>query len=383
MRLVGYAYPWDVTTPGFVDRARDLGVDAVAVALSYHSARAATPWSRETTAVIAPTAALYRPVRPDAWGSLRPAAASWLDSADPAGDAIEALQAAGIAAFGWMVFTHNSALGSANPHATVRNCLGESYPWALCPSNPEVLLYAATLASEATRGLGLAGSVLESVGQMGVVHQCQHEKTDGAWPPAVARLLSICCCVHCAARWTADPDEVRNLLRDTVFRLIAQGTNSTETPEELLPGDLAAQLLVGRQAATDELRHAIQDGLGEGRVTVHASPDPWATGALPGLTPTTSSDVDAVVTPCWTPIATSEGTVRAARAQLRDDVSVGAYVTGVAATPHTEFPSDITRLAAAGADELHLYHLGLAGPARWPDLQAAATTATRLEEHIS
>ncbi|RNI18278.1 hypothetical protein EFY87_17930 [Flexivirga caeni] len=375
MRVVGYAYPWDVVAPGFVDRARELGVDAVAVALSYHSTRAATPWSRETSTVLAPTAALYRPVRDAGWGSLRPAAASWLPSEDPGADAVAVLNAADIPALGWIVLTHNSFLGVANPELSVMNCLGEQYPWALCPSNPETIRYCATLATEATRGLNLAGTVLEAAGQMGAVHQCQHEKTDGAWSPAVARLLSVCCCEHCAVRWSADPDEVRMALRGTVFRLIAGGESSSATPEELLPGDLATRILAGRHAATDELRRAIQEGLGEGHVTVHASPDPWATGALPGLTPATGQDVDAVVTPCWTPIDTSERTVREARAQLPANVSVGAYVTGVAATPRPELPSDAARLAAAGADELHLYHLGLAGPARWPHLQAAATAA--------
>ena len=68
MKVVGYSYPWDVADPGFIDRATGLGVDEVAVAMSYHSTRAATPWSPTSTSVIASRSALYRPVREAAWG---------------------------------------------------------------------------------------------------------------------------------------------------------------------------------------------------------------------------------------------------------------------------------------------------------------------------
>ena len=43
-RVAGHAYPWDVLDdPSFAGRARDLGVDTVTMAASYHSTRAATP----------------------------------------------------------------------------------------------------------------------------------------------------------------------------------------------------------------------------------------------------------------------------------------------------------------------------------------------------
>ena len=43
-RSVGYAYQWDyIGDPAAASRAATLGLDAVAVAASYHSTRAATP----------------------------------------------------------------------------------------------------------------------------------------------------------------------------------------------------------------------------------------------------------------------------------------------------------------------------------------------------
>src|SRR5439155_1535502 len=76
-----------------------------------------------------------------------------------------------------------------------------------------------TLAAEAVRGVPLADISLEACGQLGLDHNSLHEKTAGAWSPLVARLLSVCCCATCRARWSArglDPDETVAALRTAV-----------------------------------------------------------------------------------------------------------------------------------------------------------------------
>ncbi|MFC5288392.1 hypothetical protein ACFPM7_15125 [Actinokineospora guangxiensis] len=381
MKVTGYAYPWDVcpdsTDPGFTDRALAAGVDEVAVAVAYHSARAATPFSTRGSAVTAAHAAFYRPVREEAWGPLRPATPDWVDSEDGAGEAVAALTAAGIPAAAWIVLTHSSRLGAAHPQTAVRNCYGETYPWALCPAQPRVRDYAATLTAESLRGLDVATVVLEACGQLGAVHQHQHEKTDGVWSPATARLLSVCCCTACAEQWTqagADPAQVRATLRAHVGALMATGDLTTTDDE--LPAELAALLLETRQRGTDALRRAVLDHIPAGtRVALHGAVDPWTTGALPGLTPTAGAEVDAVVLHNWAPGPAGARAVAAARADLADNVAVGSYITAVAASAVEDIAAHTTDLAAAGATELHLYHLGLAGPARWPDITAATTAA--------
>lgn len=374
MRVTGYSYPWDVG-PEFVERARDLGVDEVAVAVSYHSARAATPWSKQGTAVIARHAALYRPIRGE-WGALRPASADWVGSADSAGDAIRELAAAGVAAAAWLVLTHNSLLGTEFPDCAVQNCFGETYPWALCPAQEEVRAFAARLTSEALAELDVRSVVLEACGQLGAIHQHQHEKTDAVWSPAAARLLSVCCCAACAAGWAEHgvaPQAACALLREEIRRLVAEG-DLTATGDRL-PAELRATLLATRQRSTDTLRQDVLKEIGEDRrVVLHASTDPWATGALPGLTPQAGHEIDAVVLPCWNPSAATVETVAAAAGSLPDTVDIGAYVT--AAGPDVPDLAEYVReLGQAGAAELHLYHLGLAGPARWPDLRRAVAQA--------
>ena len=375
MNVVGYAYPWDVTEPGFVDRVKAAGVDEVAVATSYHSTRAATPWSTSSSAVSATHAAFYRPQREEAWGGrvLRPGTPEWLPDPDSAGTAITRLLDAGLPASAWVVLTHDSRLGAQHPDLTVRNCLGESYPWALCPSRPAVREHAATLTAESVRGLDVSTVVLEACGQLGVVHQCQHEKTDGAWSPALVRLLSVCCCDGCADAWQTPRDTVVRLLREAVIeRLAVADADASETG---LPAELEAELLLGRQAATDALRDQVLAMVDGPTVALHASLDPWATGALPGLTPAAGDQVDSVVLPCWQPGDASVATAGEARATLPSATAVGSYVTVTAAQPLPDPAGYVTALGAAGVSELHLYHLGLAGPARWPDLAAAAAAA--------
>jgi hypothetical protein len=384
VKVTGYAYSWDVLEPGFVERARDLEVDEVAVALTYHSTRAATPSSEDRTSVIAPHAAIYRPVREEAWQrhELRPSTADWVAQPDSGGDAVRLLNTVGVPAAAWIVLTHNSQLGTAFPQYTVQNCFGESYPWALCPAQPAVREYAATLTAEAVAGLELSSVILEACGPLGVVHQHQHEKTDGVWAPAVARLLSICCCAACAEGWDGlevglDAAAVREQLRAEIRRLLA--TADLSVTEDRLPASLKDVVLAGRQRATDALRAAVLAVLEPGtRIVLHGALDPWVTGALPGLTPAAAEDAAAVVLQNWAPGQGSVDAVAAARAALPAPVAIGSYITAVAANPVPDIEAYVTELGKAGATELHLYHLGLAGPGRQPDLLAATAAAHRV-----
>lgn len=377
MKVTGYAYPWNVVEePGFAERTAGLGIDEVAVAVAYHSTRAATPWSRVRTTVAARHAALYRPVRDRVWGRLRPGVPDWVLSPDSAGEAVAAVNEAGLAAAAWLVLTHDSRLGNRFPDIAVRNCFGESYPWALCPSHEEVRAYAATVTAESLRGLEVSSVILEACGQLGAVHQCGHEKTEAVWAPAVARLLSVCCCTACARVWEEDFDvdqaEVTRCLREEVSRLLATGDLSL-TEDRLTLGEM---LLATRHRAMDALRRAVLENVGPGpRVVLHGTPDPWATGALPGLSSAASGDSDAVVLPCWQPGAAILDDVAATRNRLPATVDVGAYVTAVAAAEVPDIGAYVAELGKAGASELHLYHLGLAGPARWPVLGAAVAAA--------
>ena len=127
--------------------------------------------------------------------------------------------AAGIAVDAWVVLAHSSRLGRDRPELAVRNCFGDSYPYALCVANEEVRDYSALLAAEAVRDVPVAGVSIESCGQLGFAHNGLHEKTVGAYPPAAERMLSVCCCAGCQRDWTAagaGPEQVVAGLRQAL-----------------------------------------------------------------------------------------------------------------------------------------------------------------------
>lgn len=376
-RVSGHAYPWDVLDdPSFASRVRDLGIGSVTLAATYHSTRAATPLHPCHQVVTADHAALYRPVREAAWKERRltPKAPSWVDDPDAFGTATRTLQDAGLAVAAWIVLTHNSRLGQANPDVAVVNCFGESYPYALCPAQEEVREYAATLAAEALREVPVDEVSLEGCGQLGLTHLSHHEKTDDAWTPYAQRLLSVCCCTACRDAWRGlglDPDRTVGGLRAAVR---AEAAGEESAVEGL------ADVLSARHAAADTLRARVLAEVHEqapgASVTLHAHPDPWVTGASPGLTPTAASDVDALLVPCWgVAPATADLVSRAAATGKPVDV----YVTVLPPADPDALPGHLTRLRAAGAGRLSLYHLGLAPRWRQPYLREMVETWNDLE----
>lgn len=356
----GHAYPWDVLgDPSFVDRVREYGLSGVTLAAAYHSTRAATPLHPRHQIVDASHAALYRPVRASVWSGRRlaPAAPQWMTSPDPFETAAAELRSAGVPVTAWIVLTHSTRLGTACPDVAVTNCFGERYAYALCPAHEEVREYAATLAAEALHDVDVDGVSLEACGQLGLVHLGHHEKTDGAWSADAVRLLSICCCGACQAGWRRrglDPGHVVSTLRDGV-------QNGTAVPDE-------DAVLATRQESTDALRMQVLAGLPAGvPVTLHAQPDPWATGPSPGLTPAAAGDVDALLVPAWPTTSASADLV----ARAAGKKTVDAYVTVLPPTEADALMGHVQRLREAGASRLSLYHLGLASRERqrlFPDI---------------
>lgn len=368
-RIVAHAYPWDVLgDPHFVDRVHALGVREIALAASYHSTRAATPLHPSHKVVDAHHAALYRPVRPEAWGGLTVQArsAAWGGSEDAFGDAAAVLVAAGIKVHAWIVLSHSTILGHAHPDTTVVNAYGDRYPYALQPGHPDIVAYARTLAAEVVRGVDLYGVSIEAAGQLGFAHVGPHEKTDGAYPGIGDTLMSISCTPRELAAWAehgVDSDKIVARLRDGIDALSAGTLASSSTIEDVLTPDEAGAVLAVRHADADTLRRevlaAVRAEVPDVRVTLHGHPDPWKTGPSPALTSTAASDADAVLVSAWPGTAETVSVVEKTRALVGDGIAVGAYVSVLPPKKLDEVDAHVAATVAAGANELHLYHLGL------------------------
>jgi hypothetical protein len=120
---------------------------------------------------------------------------------------------------------------------------------------------------------------------------------------------------------------------------------------------MLSTLLAVRHRFTDELRRQVLAVLPAVPVTLHAHPDPWATGPSPGLTPTAEDDVDALLVPCW---PTTEASAELVAQTATTGLPVDAYVTVLPPAGPAALAGHAERLKAAGASRFSLYHLGLA-----------------------
>ncbi|WP_329082626.1 hypothetical protein [Streptosporangium sp. NBC_01469] len=344
-----YAYPWDVVgDPSAPERLARLGADTVALAASYHSVRAATPFHPAHRLVEA-RPALYVPVRAGSWGRLVPAAPTWT-APDAFVQAADALRAAGLAVHAWTVLTHNSHLGTAHPSLAVRNAFGDRYPYALCPSHPDVVDYCRILVREIAELGAPDGFVLEACGPLGVRHAGTHEKTDGAdWTAAQLDLLSLCFCTVCARRYPAGTRE-----------RVRTGVDTASPSVEAALGDLAPVVQELRAGLGRELQHTLRLEAAGLPVTLHANPHPWAAGAFSQVSAAPSADV--LVANCWDDPASGTARLRRLRALAAPGTRLGASV--LALPPATLNPETLAAYHSAGAGEIHVYHAGLASRSR-------------------
>jgi hypothetical protein len=214
------------------------------------------------------------------------------------------------------------------------------------------------------------------MGQLGFAHNGLHEKTDGAYGPAAQRILSVCCCAGCQKAWAAaglDSREVIGRLRQALQAVQDGAQPAAGTMDELIGGELAAGLLATRYASQNALRAWVFDALAEVapgvRITLHGQPDPWATGPSPAVSngavsAAASGGIDALLVPAWPAGPATYASVTAARRLVPQGVAVGAYVTVLPPADLRTVLDHAKAVVAAGADELHLYHLGLANRAQ-------------------
>jgi hypothetical protein len=363
VRTIGYAFPWD-----FIDdeeaplRVADLGVDRVALAATYHSARVPTPLHPAHRVRDVPRSAMYLPVRPHAWKGhrLRPTAPDWLDD-DSFGVAQRRLSVVGLDVDAWIVLTHHDELGYAHPDLVVRNAFGESYPYALCPSHPDVREYCATLIDETVTLSECRGVVLEACGAMGVEHGGVHDKLEFAnFTPVDEDLLALCFCDSCRAglgTFNLDAEDLARRVREAV------GTDAPSL-DEALGGEVSEPLSAYRGTLTSGLRRDLLDRVTALRpaaaITVHTSARKWATGSFPTIGDVSDlSGVSSVVANCWSR-STADTELRSLRDAVSAQIEVGAYLRldrGWSNEPLVT--ATLRRYAEYGVSELHLYHLGM------------------------
>ncbi|WP_440067262.1 hypothetical protein [Streptosporangium sp. OZ121] len=236
-----YVYVEDVRGEGLdavLDRITGYGVTGVTVAAAYHRARDVTPHGRSRVTLRRDGAHFTPPA--DLFGGLRLVP----PVQDGAGDEpLAALRRAtaerGLALHGWTVFLQNTTLGLADPDVTVRNCFGDrGSPADLCPSHPDVRLYAVALGRAVARQ-GVDSVVAEALHFGTFGHGYHHERSFVPLGPMDAFLLGLCFCGFCMCR-AADLGVNAEVAREECSRIVGA----------VLDGDPPAQGEVTRAALT-------------------------------------------------------------------------------------------------------------------------------------
>jgi hypothetical protein len=331
-----FLYPWDVVgDPGAAERIAALGVDSVSLAASYHTIRAITPWHPRHRVLEARHAAAYYRIREPSWAGrrLRPARPGWMADPDSFGSALAALLSVGLEVNAWVVLTHNSILGRANPDLTVRNSFGDRYSYALCPSHAAVREYVTTVVGEIVEQYPVAALELEACGWLGFEHNGHHEKTAGTELSAdEVRALSVCHCPACAPRLA----DLAALRADVIGRMLRDIRYTVSGRADVL------------LMATDGWQHTGSD------VGVD----------LAAVAPT----VEGFLLKCWGEPAADAGALKAATARVLDRTRLVANVNAL--PPQRDLAGHAAAVVAAGAGELRYYHAGLAGAERFQAIQA-------------
>jgi hypothetical protein len=361
--VTGYAFAWDyLDDRDAVVRTRELGVDVVALAASYHAARVINTFHPTRRVAEIPYSAFYGTRREDTWRGhrLTPRSPAWLGRDDAFATSAQLLTHEGFYVDAWIVLTHLDDPAFTDLELVERNAYGEPYPYALCPASQDVREYCVTLVEETLRSAHVRGVVLEASGPMGFDHASTHDKSEFATLSATQRdLLSLCFCTACqrAQRECGiDADEVAAKVRTGI-------DDDSSSPEAALGSELADEVAKYRLTLGSTLREAIIDRVRdvqpEATVTLHASARRWATGSFPALNAQPwSTSISAVVSNAWEQVG-AEDELLALSGVVNGRAEVGAYVRLDRGWSDDDSDETLQRYVRAGATELHLYHLGL------------------------
>jgi hypothetical protein len=258
-----YTFPSDLLDEGVPEvtaQARLLGMDRLAVAFAYHQARDVMPHPgakgrlryRRDGVFFEPDPKLWRdrPLRPEMQDAEERAVVSEL-LARPSGN-VEA----------WTVFLHNSSLGVAHPHTASMTCFGDRIVSNLCPSNPDVIDYALTLARDiASRGVDI---IAEALSAQTFGHGSHHERSFSPISAGHEALLGLCFCEHCASRASdlgADVEALRTATSSVVQDAYRASAELEATPAALAAavGEDVLLLMSARERAVTDLARRVAE----------------------------------------------------------------------------------------------------------------------------
>lgn len=335
-------------------QVRELGFDAVSVAVAYHRGRRVFP--RHGRVSVLTRATLY--LEPDRarYGALVPEGRR----VDGLLRFREACGRAGLRFRAWVVGLHNDVLAAAHPDAAALLLDGSPAGHSLCPSAPEAVEYVAALAGDVAARLEPEYVDLEA-------------GFYPAWEPSYtltlaldplsdsARLLGAqCFCTSCRATIGSALEERAHAAAGPPF--------AAEPGDQAVRAELAAVRAAGASRLVDAVADSVHDA--GSRLRVFASGPPEQ-AALQGVASESVAAADALLFGCG-PLAGDELEERFVG--LRKLAGRSGTVSTNWTPERFDLAGDAGRLAAAGAEGLALYNLSLVPAAGLEAFSAAART---------
>ncbi len=206
-----YTYAWDLAEAGVpeaVAEFRDLGLNTVTLAGSYHAGKFLRPHGKTGKVYFPEDGTAYFKTTAARYGTIKPVANSLLASRDVLR---ELCDTKGVETNVWLVLLHNTLLGTRHPEATVANAFGDRYIYSLCPSHPDARAYALGLARDVTQSYPVSGISMESPGFAPYAHGFHHEFALNQPNRWLDNLLGLCFCDHCVNGATAAGIDAKSL----------------------------------------------------------------------------------------------------------------------------------------------------------------------------
>jgi len=244
-----YTYAWDLAetgVPAATKEFRDLGLDTVTIAGSYHAGKFMRPHGKTGKVYFPDDGTVYFKADPSRYGSIKPVQNGPLGERDMLR---ELTDDGSMAVNVWLVLLHNTRLGMAHPDAVVRNAFGDPYFYNLCPSAPDARAYAIGLAKDVTQSYPVRGISVEAPGFTPYAHGYHHEfalMKSNKW---LENMLGLCFCEHCLAGAEAQGIDARR------FKAEVASDISTYLDSDIdYPDDMAAAFWQADVATDADLR---------------------------------------------------------------------------------------------------------------------------------
>lgn len=368
-----YTYAWDFAetgVPAGTKEFRDLGLDTVTIAGSYHAGKFMRPHGKAGKVFFPDDGTVYFRADPSRYGAIKPVQNGPLGERDMLR---ELTDDGSMAVNVWLVLLHNTRLGMAHPDAVVRNAFGDPYFYNLCPSAPEARAYAVGLAKDVTQSYPVRGISVEAPGFTPYAHGYHHEfalMKSNKW---LENMLGLCFCEHCLGGAEKAGIDARRFKAEVADDIHAYLDSDIDYPDDMAAafwqadvatnGDLRAYLDFRAGVVTSlisEIRTAVRPDAEVAVIPSVARP----TGGCwyEGSDLTAFAENAGIIEACFYEPAAAR--VKADLFDIRRRLNGKGKLRGILRPSHPdisskgEFLEAVASLRAGGVDELAFYNWG-------------------------